>query len=213
VIKSIDLNDLSVTIQTQDQAFAAPTTSHNTLAKYANPFGFSLQVVQAGQSIILGSQGVQIAQLDIPQAPADGGVSTGNLVDLNIAFTNVPLKSLNNAAYAALFAGVTLQSSLEIDLTGSADVIARTTIGDVPISNIPINVQSELKGIDSFGGIAQLSDVKVTGSGGDGGDQFIVSPLTTILNNPSNVSLQTVDVALPVVFNGVAIGRAAISVW
>lgn len=63
VIKSIDLNDLSVTIQTQDQAFAAPTTSHNTVAKYANPFGFSLQVVQAGQNIILGSHGVQIAQV------------------------------------------------------------------------------------------------------------------------------------------------------
>ena len=63
VIKAIDLNDLSVTIQTQDQAFAAPTTSHNTVAKYANPFGFSLQVVQAGQTIILGSQGVQIAQV------------------------------------------------------------------------------------------------------------------------------------------------------
>lgn len=70
---------------------------------------------------------------------------------MDIAFTNIPLKSLNNAAYAALFAGVTLQSSVEIDLTGSADVIARTSIGDVPISNIPINVQSELKGKNLHG--------------------------------------------------------------
>lgn len=67
---------------------------------------------------------------------------------MNIAFTNIALTSLDNAAYAVLFAGVTLQSSLEIVVTGSANVIARTTIGDVPISGIPIDVQSELKGND-----------------------------------------------------------------
>lgn len=52
----------------------------------------------------------------------------------------------------------------------------------------------------------------VTGSGGVGGSEFIVAPLTTTLQNPSNISLDTINVALPVVFNGVTIGRAAINV-
>jgi hypothetical protein len=60
--------------------------------------------------------------------------------------------------------------------------------------------------------MAPLSNISVTGSGGEGGNQYIVAPLTTTLNNPSNVSLVTNDIALPVVYQGVKIGRAAINV-
>ncbi|CAA7259257.1 unnamed protein product [Cyclocybe aegerita] len=210
VIEEINLNDLSVTLKSQDQAFAPPTSSKNTVAKYRNPFGFSLQVVRVGQTIVLGSHGVQIAQLVIPPARADGGVSTGNSVDLNIVYTDVPLQSLNNAAFQQLFAAVTLTSDLEVELTGAADVLARTTIGDVPISGVPIDVTSHLKGIASFGGNFGVSDVIVAGSGGAGGSEYVKAPLKTTLQNPSNISLDTVGVSLPVLFNGVAVGRAAL---
>jgi hypothetical protein len=63
VIEEINLNDLQVTLKSQDQAFLPPTSSQHTVAKYKNPFGFSLQVVEAGQTIIMGSHGVDIAQV------------------------------------------------------------------------------------------------------------------------------------------------------
>lgn len=63
VIQSIALNDLSVTLQTQDQTFAPPTSSNFTLAKYKNPFGFALQVVESSQDIVLSGQGVDIAEV------------------------------------------------------------------------------------------------------------------------------------------------------
>jgi len=63
VIQSIELNDLSVTIQTPDQAFAPPTSSEYTLVKYKNPFGFSLQVVEAGETIVLRANGNDVAQV------------------------------------------------------------------------------------------------------------------------------------------------------
>ncbi|KAF9562634.1 hypothetical protein CPC08DRAFT_706528 [Agrocybe pediades] len=210
VIQEIDLNDLQVTLQTPDQDFNPPTSSANTLAKYKNPFGFSLQVVEAAQSIILSAQGAKAAQLDIPRTAAIGGVSTGNVADLQVSWSNVPLKSLDNGAFATLFAGVTLMDDVSVGLSGSADVVAKTSIGNVPIAGIPIDVTSGLKGINSFGGKAGLSDVTVTGSGGDGGDQFIITPLKTTLNNPSNITLNTVNIALPVIFNGVTLGRAVI---
>jgi len=131
---------------------------------------------------------------------------------LHLSWSNQPLKSLNNDAFSAMLAAVTLKQSVDLSLNGSADVTARTTIGDVPISGIPFDVESTLQGINDFKGTAKLSDVKVTGSGGDGGNQFIVSPLNTELSNPSNVSLHTVDIALPVMFKDVMIGRAAINV-
>jgi hypothetical protein len=52
----------------------------------------------------------------------------------------------------------------------------------------------------------------VTGSGGNDGSEFIVAPITTTLQNPSNISLKTVDVSLPVIYKGATIGRAAIDV-
>ncbi|THV03542.1 hypothetical protein K435DRAFT_962414 [Dendrothele bispora CBS 962.96] len=211
IIRSITLSDLDVVLQTEDQAFAPPTSSNHTSAVYRNPFGFSLQVVEAGQTIRLGAGGVDAAELDLPKAAADGGVSTGNDADLHLSWSNQPLKSLNNDAFSAMLAAVTLKQSVDLTLKGSADVTARTSIGDVPISGIPFDVTSSLQGINDFDGTTKLSNVTVTGSGGNGGNEFIVSPLTTELSNPSNVSLHTVDIALPVIYKDVMIGRAAIN--
>jgi len=101
---------------------------------------------------------------------------------------------------------------VSIQIRGTADVTARTEIGDVPISGIPIDVTSSLKGIGAFKHEAELSNVSVTGSGGQDGNEYIVSPLTTTLENPSNISLSTVDVSLGVMFEGTQIGRAVINV-
>ncbi len=118
---------------------------------------------------------------------------------------------------------------MEFELKGTADVVARTTIGDVPISGIPFNVSTSLKGmllstrfmdglvnavrstgINAFDKTASLSNVSITGSGSDSHGAFVKAPLTTTLENPSNISLQSVDVSFPVTFKGVILGRAAI---
>jgi hypothetical protein len=67
-------------------------------------------------------------------------------------------------------------------------------------------------GINSFGHKAVLSDFSVKGSGGDGGNQYILTDLTATLQNPSNISLQTNDVSLAVFFKDVKIRRATMSV-
>ena len=117
---------------------------------------------------------------------------------------------MNNNAFAAFFAAVTDTEGIQFDLKGTADVVARTTIGDVPISDIPFDVTTSLKGINSFGHTAQLSNVSITGSGTDSHGTFIKSPLTTVLNNPSNISLNTLGVEFPVFYKGVQLGRAVI---
>jgi Protein of unknown function (DUF3712) len=127
-------------------------------------------------------------------------------------FSNVPLVSLNNAAFGAFFAAATLTGHAEFNLAGSADVIARTSIGDVSIAAIPFNVPSSLNGINDFGGTASLTDVRIIGSGGKGGNEFTLSTLNSHLNNPSNISLSTNDVSLGVSYQGTYIGRAAIDV-
>ena len=149
-------------------------------------------------------------QLKLPQEDADGGVSTGNVAPLVLTFQNQTLQSLNDGAFTTFFAAVTDTSGVSFELKGSADVVARTTIGDVPISSIPFNVTTSLKGINAFGHTASLSNVSITGGDTDSHGAFVKSPLTTTLNNPSNISLETVDVELPVYYKDVLLGRAVI---
>jgi len=49
-------------------------------------------------------------------------------------------------------------------------------------------------------------------AGETGETNFIKVALTTVLQNPSNVLLDTIGVSLPVDFKGVDIGQAAITV-
>ncbi|KAF8522599.1 hypothetical protein BU17DRAFT_86869 [Hysterangium stoloniferum] len=108
-------------------------------------------------------------------------------------------------------ASVTDRQSAGVTLKRSTDIVAHTTIGNVPISGIPFNVSSSIAGINSFGGTAALSNITIAGSGGNGGDQFKVSPLLTTLQNPSNISLVTAGISIPVLFKGVELGCAAIN--
>lgn len=86
-------------------------------------------------------------QLKIPQSAQEGGVSTGNVAPLLITFQNQTLQSKNDGAFSQFFAAVTDTSGVEFELKGTADVVSRTTIGDVPISGIPFNVSTSLKGM------------------------------------------------------------------
>ncbi|KAG2368054.1 hypothetical protein BDR07DRAFT_1391769 [Suillus spraguei] len=208
IIQSIALLDLSLTVQSQDQAFSPLSGSNNTIAQYKNPFGFSLQVIQSTVNMDLNYGGAAAAQLNLPQSDNIGGVSTGNLATLPISFHNVPLTSVNDAAFEAMFAQVTDKSSADLGLSGTADVTAKTAIGDIPISGIAFDVISSLAGINSFDGKATITNISISGSGGNGGNQYIISPLTSSMNNPSNVSLDTIDIALPVYYQDVMIGRA-----
>lgn len=210
IIESIDINDLEIIMMEDSQAFAPLTSSQHTLAQYRNPFGFSLQVTQSAQTLKISAHGVDAAQLVIPLSPVEAGVSTGNLAPLEISFDKLPLRSLNNAAFATFFALVTDTASVVAELSGTSNVVARTAIGLVPISGIPFDVQSTIKGINSFGHAVSISDVSVAGSGGAGGNQWITIPLTTHLTNPANISLETRDIDLPVFYKDVFVGRAEI---
>ncbi|KAF7983257.1 hypothetical protein HWV62_22882 [Athelia sp. TMB] len=213
IIESIAINDFNVEITSQNQAYEPTVGSNSTMAEYRNPFGFSLQVIQSAVDMVVGlaNNGTSIGSLALPTSDTVGGVSTGNLASLPISFANVPFPAINNGAMQTLFQEVTDTSGADVTLSGTANVTAKTTSGNIPISGIAFNVPSSLTGIDGFGKTAQLTNVTVAGSGGTNGNQYIVNPLTTTLQNPSNISLETNNIALPVIYSGTQLGRASIS--
>ncbi|KIJ38952.1 hypothetical protein M422DRAFT_258368 [Sphaerobolus stellatus SS14] len=210
VIHSINIQDLELQLVNDDQDYAPSTSSKSTVATFSNPFGFSLQVVEAGQDLTINFNGQDAASLTLPVVAASSGVSTGDNADLVLSFSKLTLKSLNNAAFGSFFAEVTDKQSAAVILKGAANIVAKTSIGNVPISGIPFNVPSTIGGINSFNGQASLSNVSIAGSGGTNGNQYIRTPLVTTLQNPSNITLNTNGISLPVFYNSVSIGRAVI---
>ena len=60
------MSDLELEMTEQSHAFAPIASSKHILAKYKNPFGFSLQVIRSAQDITLGSHGLSVAQVFHP---------------------------------------------------------------------------------------------------------------------------------------------------
>src|SRR5258706_11199526 len=63
IIQSITLSDLEVVMTDQSMAFSPPTSSQHTLAKFKNPFGFPLQLVQSAEDITLITHGNNVAEV------------------------------------------------------------------------------------------------------------------------------------------------------
>ncbi|KAL1718757.1 hypothetical protein EV715DRAFT_290908 [Schizophyllum commune] len=210
IIQSISIDDLEVTMESDDQTWAPASSSKKTNAVYKNPFGFSLQVIRSAETLNIGYGGSDAAKLEIPMADADGEASTGNDANLPLSFKDIPMVASDHGAFQSMFGAVTLKSSADLALSGAADVVAATSIGNVPISNISFDVTTSLGGINGFGGKADLGKVSVVGSGGDGNGQYIRANTSASLENPSNVSLKTNDIELPVIWEGIKLGRAVI---
>ncbi|KAF9245017.1 hypothetical protein BU15DRAFT_85819 [Melanogaster broomeanus] len=213
IIQSIALSDLSLTMETQDETFAPLSGSNTTSAEYKNPFGFSLQVIQSSVNMTLAVGGVAAAALNLPTSDTVGGVSTGISQRFRSASTMSLSRRSTMPRLRLCLLQLPTQDSAGLDLSGTAAVTAKTSIGDVPIVGIPFDVTSTLKGINSFGGTAAINNVSITGQWWNWRNQYITAPLTAMLENPSNISLSTVDIALPVYYNDVMIGRAAFSTF
>ncbi|KEI38050.1 uncharacterized protein L969DRAFT_18838 [Mixia osmundae IAM 14324] len=228
IIKSIQLLDLEVSIMNQAEAYAVDTSNMQTDAVYANPFTFSLQALSTAVQIAIAYQGAATATLDLPSRDVTAGTSTGQNEPLVLSFMNETLNAVTQGAFNNFFRDVTDTTGVTFDLSGFADVVAKTAIGNVPIPQIPFGsstqfptvaaVTSSLVGINSFGGTATIPNTPITiGTGntdfstdpGTGYIRITIDPVT--LSNPSNISVFTNQVALPVLYTGVATGRAIIN--
>ena len=55
--------------------------------------------------------------------------------------------------------------------------------------------------------------MQITGSGGNGGNEYVTSPLKTTLNNPSELSLIAGTITLPTFYQVVQIGESVVQAF
>jgi hypothetical protein len=225
IIKGISINQMKIDFPA-GSAYAPISSSSNTEAKFDLPFGFALDIVSLEQTILASYQNAQFAQLALGTIPATTDV-TNRIIHL--AFQNVPFAVVAGAetTFQNFLAATTTADTVTFGLSGTASSQANTSIGLLSISGIAFSVQSNMKGlcsdfpsilvltishigINTFGGTAAISDVRIVGSGGAGGNEYVSSPLKTILNNPSNISLAAGSIKLPTFYQGVQLGESIV---
>ncbi|KAN0059778.1 hypothetical protein ACQY0O_008352 [Thecaphora frezii] len=211
IIYSITISDLTVKLNGNPaDSYTVPSGSNSTIATFANPFYFSLQPIKAAPKIHLSYQGGDTATLNLPLSNVQAGTSRAptDFQILQLMWRDVPIVAGDHANFQAFFAQLTDTARGTFDLKGSTDVTARTVIGDIPIGGIPFNVTTTLTGINSFNGVTTISDVHVS----SGTPAFLWIPLKVTLFNPSNLTVFTKEVFLPVLFSNVFVGRAEIPI-
>ncbi|BGP00846.1 hypothetical protein RTBOTA2_002159 [Rhodotorula toruloides] len=208
IIHSVTLQDLTIQITEQSEAYAVPTSNNRTVAIYQNPFGFSLTAIAAGGDFYINYNGVDTALLPLPVAKSvSAETSTGNNATLVLDFKKQILTSLNTGSFNDFFNAVTNTAEVSFNLHGGANVTAQTNAGNIPISGIPFSVGTSLAGIQSLNARPTVvSNLDVH----HGYPTYLQILADATLFNPSQITVITNDVNFGLDFMDQIIGTVVI---
>ncbi|KAI9474137.1 MAG: hypothetical protein EXX96DRAFT_328681 [Benjaminiella poitrasii] len=201
LIPAIEMKDLKLDF-TKD-VWAPPTSSSRVEAQLKNPFGFPLEVVQLDMKVKATYNGGDVATLEVPMSAA----STSATGIVTTSFNDIPFNVVNHELFTGFNSLLTLTPEVTFGLNGSSNAIANTGVGTLTLPGVPFNVQTHLAGFNSFGGVATITDIKVSGAT----LHYITISLTTQFTNPSNITIMigdvNFDVQMPQFANAV-VGKA-----
>ncbi|WFC96530.1 hypothetical protein MBRA1_003191 [Malassezia brasiliensis] len=206
VIKAIELNELTLMF-TKKMAWQPATSSSNTQAPFYIPFGFPIDITEAGDGFIQGYKGTDLAILNIPMSPA---VTDVQQRILTLKFNDVPFEAHGNkhSQFSGFLADTTAQKSVTFQLHGNADSVARTAAGVVTITDIPFSVSTSLDGLQNLNARPVVtSDLDVK----HGYKGYLLITLKASLYNPSHITIGTGDVSFNLLYKNHPIGTAEIS--
>ena len=203
IIKSIALNDMDLRF-TEATAYNPSTSSQSTSAAFTLPFNFPIDIKAINQTITLGYEGSDFAQLAIPRGPSSTDVQ--NRI-IHLSFNNVPLSVFDDghSTFERFLAATTTGKEETIRLVGTADADADTAVGMISLNGIAFSVESTIQGLQGL----DTKPVVVTSLDVNHGfPDFLLIQTQTTLFNPSNLTIGTGDVSFDLQFQDKSMGTA-----
>ena len=203
IIKSIALSDMNLKF-TEATAYKPSTSSQSTDAAFTLPFSFPVDIKALEQTITLGYEGSDFAQLAIPKGPSSTDVQ--NRI-IHLSFNNVPLNVFDDghSTFERFLAATTIEKEETIRLSGAADADADTAIGMLSLSGINFSVESTIQGLQGL----DTKPVVVTNLDVNHGfPDFLLIQTQTTLFNPSNLTIGTGNVSFDLQFQDKSLGTA-----
>ncbi|WFD49313.1 hypothetical protein GLX27_003993 [Malassezia furfur] len=206
IVYSVTISDLFVTVMEQADTWAPRTGSNQSVALYANPLHFTLTPLKASLTSQLLYNNAVAAHLNIPLRTVQAGTSHGpnEHRPLIMSWKSERMVAEDRTAFTAMLSKILDTSRATIGLTGSAGLVGKTVIGNIPIDGIPFNVSTSLAGLDSFTGKTTLKRLDIY----QGTPEYLDNKVQLVLTNPSNITVHTTGISLPNFYKNTYIGRA-----
>ncbi|KAI1317655.1 hypothetical protein EDD11_008083 [Mortierella claussenii] len=184
VIKDIKIQDLNLWM-TQEQPWAPSAASTGIAASFQLPFNMSLNITDIWNPLlILGYHNSAMADI----TTALWNRSNSDMAHNNISFTlpRSPMYIRDNAhgAFTDFLMTVTQQDTAVIEILGSAQSVASTSLGLVNIT-VPFNTTLTVPGIHFSTMEPQIGGITIVGATVD----YVVLNATVIIQNPSIFSV------------------------
>ncbi|WFD34248.1 hypothetical protein MCUN1_001085 [Malassezia cuniculi] len=210
IVYSITVQDLRVEFTKPSHTWAPNSGSNQTIAVFANPLRFELQPIRTGFDIYFAYGGVDAARVQLGLTRVSAGTSSGpnDFQTMSVGFKNVPLQAVNHAAFSNMLDQVTNQQRARIGIHGGANLIAKLVIGNIPINGVPLSVNTSLAGLNALNGKA---DIYKTADVIDTSATQLDATASMRLTNPSNITLVTSRLSLPLVYKELVVARAVLT--
>lgn len=179
LIQSITLNQMQLMF-TEDTAYRPASSSNATDAAFALPFGFPVDIIALEQTINVGFDGTNMAELVLPKAATETEVDERII---HIKFDDVPFAVLSgqNSVFDRFVASIATTDRETMRLSGSANGDAKTAVGTLALQGLDFDVES------SIGGLQGLNTVPVVISDLDvnrGFPEFLLIKVQSRITNP-----------------------------
>ncbi|MCO5588347.1 hypothetical protein L7F22_042302 [Adiantum nelumboides] len=205
VIRLISLNQLSLFF-TVPTAWNPQTDSSNTTANFFLPFAFPVDITQVAGPFTANYNNQDMAVLNIPTSPTTTDVEARILT---LAFSNVPFAVFGNAhqTFSQFAADFVARQQVTFNLHGTTDAKLNTAAGQLSITQIPFNLNTNLLGLQGLNAKpAVVSNLDVY----HGYPTYLQINVDTALFNPSDTTVGAGDVSFAVEFMSHIIGSAMI---
>ncbi|KAF9287309.1 hypothetical protein BGZ88_008677 [Linnemannia elongata] len=191
VIKNIKINDMSLAFD-QSKPWSPTVISNSISAEFKIPFDISINITELTNTTF------NMAYNNVPFVTLSTAVWNQTASDMKnnkVVFTAPPsaMNIFDQKAFSDFMTAVTQSPAVSVDVAGSAQGVALTSMGAVRLT-VPLKTTLPLQGIDFSNQKPTVADIVVIG----GTTEYIAINATVGLNNPSIFSAALGPVTLQV---------------
>ncbi|KAF9200814.1 hypothetical protein BGZ59_003074 [Podila verticillata] len=160
VISSIAINDMNL-VMSQAQPWASMVNAYSISADFKIPFNISINTTELGNTAFkMVWQGKPFVEL----STAVWNTTASNMPMNKVVFSvpPSPISISDQKSFTDFLSAVTLKDSATLEVTGSAQGVAITSLGTVSLT-APLKTSLTLKGINFAEAHPPVTDIKVVG--------------------------------------------------
>jgi hypothetical protein len=172
-IRDITIGDFALQFSA-DTPFSPSVDSKAIQAKLELPFGFSVDIGQIQNNFNISRNDQTVVGLSTPlgasisQVSVSNSTFTGGTVNITVANTNLTTAATNDDNFSQFNAALTSGDVVEFNLVGQSRAVANTTLGQIILDPIKVNVSTSLRGLQGLRGMATIDGVDVLDGTEDG---------------------------------------------